>query len=101
MFQLQLPHEETRLWSFQINVTSDDYNTKKWKYFRTTCVLKNYICFAGYGDRKSGTEMVTTLKERNSGLFLLISVPEQIYTYLGVSHLNSYGSPQTPKSPFH
>lgn len=32
-------------------------------------MFKNYIYFGGSGDKKSGTEMVTMSKERNSGLF--------------------------------
>lgn len=40
-------------------------------------------------------------RRENSGSFLLISRYEKMHTYLGVSHLNSYGSPQTPKCPFH
>lgn len=64
------------------------------------CAQKSRVCLNGYGDRKSGIETVNTLKKRISGLFL-ISGYERIYTYLGVSHFNSYGSPQTSTCPFH
>lgn len=63
-------------------------------------MFKNYIYFGGSEDKKSGTGNGDYVEGEKLWIVLLISVPEQIYTYLGVSYLNSYGSPQTSKVPF-
>ena len=67
-------------------------------YFRNSVCL--HTCFQGCGGRKDGIETTTPLKKRNSGLFL-ISGYGQIHTFLGISHLNACGSPQTSAHPFH